>query len=67
MKKIILAAGILLLAGPAFAEPFVGDGFDGSRAQTPPPMDWLTILYFIAICVFVGGVAFRNARRTHLD
>ena len=66
-KRLIAAAGTLILSGVALGQPIIGDGYNAWRAQTPPPMDWWTILYFVVACAGAAAVGFKNARRTHLD
>ena len=51
--------------GAAFAQQVVGDGWHASPLE--PSVDWWTILYFVVACLGCAVVAFKSARRTHLD
>jgi hypothetical protein len=64
-KKVIAAAGTLILSGAAYAQPIVRDGYQASPLE--PPTDWWTILYFVVACLGAAVVGFKSAHRTHLD
>jgi len=62
IDAILLAMGVsAVYAGIARA----GDGIEPEVLE--PQFAWLALLYAVVAGVAVGVVAFKNAKRTHLD
>ena len=54
-------------AATALAADANGDGYAAVCPPVQPPIDWWTLLYFVVACLGIAVVAFKSARRTHLD
>jgi hypothetical protein len=62
-RAFTAAVLVLLVAFPALA----GDGFEGKAPQLEPSPPWVAIVYSVVGLAGVAVVAFKNAKRTHLD
>ena len=51
-------------AGNAFGQT-VSDGYLAPPLE--PSIDWWVLLYFVVGCAGIAVVAFKSAKRTHLD
>ena len=71
-RRLIALAAVLvtLLAAPAVSlgqdADAPTDTFTGPNIEDGP-VPWLAILYTLVACAGIGVVAFKNAKRTHLD
>ena len=64
-KRILWAVEAAVLgAGASFAHASA-DGYLAPPME--PSIDWWVLLYFVVGCAGIAVVAFKSAKRTHLD